>query len=124
MRVSKKKDKNALFALQLNNIVPAFFKKRKSAKDLHALLVLNKRCSYISHGRAFLTILGFWLNLAYLFFLSRISVGSFSPQGCHVYTVVIGLSYYFVYVKNYQQIFLIRRINKQDSIRIKDIIYT
>ena len=48
-----------------------------------------------------ITILGFWLNLACLFFLSRISVGSFSPQPSHAYIVVIRLIYYFVYAHNF-----------------------
>ena len=57
---SPKKIKKALLALQSNNIVPAFLKKkRKFAKDLHALQVLNKHCSYISHDITFRTILGF-----------------------------------------------------------------
>ena len=58
------------------------------------LLALNK--SYISHGKTFRTILGSWLNLACLF-LSRISVGSFWHQPSHAYTVIIPLSYYFLY---------------------------
>ena len=58
-----------------------------------ALLVLNNHWSSISHGRTFRTILGwFWLNLACLLFLSRISVGSFSPQPGHAYAVVIPLT--------------------------------
>ena len=59
------------------------------------LLALKK--SYISHGRTFRTILWLWLNLACLFFLSIVSVGSFSHQPSHPYTVVIPLSYYFLY---------------------------
>ena len=92
----KKKIKKPYLRFNEITLFPRFLK-RKSAKDLHALLVLNKRCFYISHGKTFHTILGLWLNLTCLFFLSRISVGNFSPQGCHVYTVIISLSYYFVY---------------------------
>ena len=41
------------------------------------LLVLNKSCCYICNSKTIRTILGFKPNLAYSFFLSRISVASF-----------------------------------------------
>ena len=40
------------------------------------------------------------MNFACLFFLSRISVGSFSPQPGHAYIVVIPLTYIFSMVLN------------------------